>query len=156
MTNLYKTFEQDTQLEQDGIEVRYDDVRFIIARAGGSNEEFKKAFTERVKPFQSQIKRGTMDDDTAAELMADVYADTVVKSWGSIERNEKGEKVKVKGGIWKWIPKVPDRDGNLMPFTKENVMQVLLDLPELFKDLQFMASEASNYRRQAEEDDAKN
>lgn len=154
--SLYDTFDTDKNLELSGVEVRYNDVKFIISRAGGSNKKFKKHFAHKIKPFRSQIENESMDDSVAAEVMAEVYAETVILGWKSIAKDEKGKPMFNADGLPVWVDKMPDRDGNLMEFNTKNCVALLIALPELFRDLQYMASKTANFRKIEEEEDIKN
>lgn len=156
MNSLYKMFETDQGLEQEGIKVRYGDIRFIIARAGGNNVQFRQRFQTLLKPYRRQIDNDTLDENVAQELMAQAYAETVIKGWQSIQKDEDGNELKDEKGDPIWINEIPNRDDVLMPYTVENCKRLLLDLKELFADIQFMASKAANFLSQSEEEDSKN
>ena len=154
-SSIYSTFSTNKNLEHEGIDVRYNDIKFVIARAGGSNQAFKKAFGKKIKPFRSQIENESMDDDVAIEILAEVYAETVIRGWYSIKKDADGNPV-VKKGVPEWVDKMPDREGKLMPYSTENCVALLVELPELFKDLQYMASKTANFRLAEDEKDEKN
>lgn len=133
--NLYKTYKADETTEKDGIDLQYGpDCKIRIARAGGSNARFGKLLGDKLKPYRRQIDNGTMDDAVAAKIMAEVYADCVILSWSGVE----------------------DADGKPLSFTKENVVKLLTDLPELFRDIQEQAGKVSNFKAAEREEDAKN
>lgn len=144
---LYSTFGTDKKVETDGIVVNYGQVRFRIARAGGANQKFKKVFQHKMKPLRRQIENEQLTDDQSERLFAEVYAETVVLSWETNFGTEKDPN---------WKPVWVGEDGVELEFSKENVTEVLIDLPELFADLKTMASQASNYRRAEAEADAGN
>ncbi len=48
-----------------------------------------------------------------------------------------------------------DEEGNELPFTKENVVALLLKLGDLFIDIQAMASKAVGYLKEQAETDTK-
>lgn len=146
--SLYKTFGTNDAAETQGITVDYGDSRFLIARAGGANQQFKKNFAAKIKPYRRQIDNNTIDDSVATRLMAESYAETVILGWQSKIKNEDGEEV--------WVDTLEGPDGQAMPFTKENCTKLLMDLPELFTDLQHMAGQAANFREAELEEDAKN
>jgi len=146
--SLYKTFATDDTAEKQGITVDYGDTRFLIARAGGANSAFKKCFGTKIKPYRRQIDQGTIDDSVANRLMAEAYAEAVVLGWQSKTVDDQGNE--------KWLDTIEGPDGKPMKFTAENCTKVLIDLPELFADLQVMAGQASNFRTEEVEEDAKN
>ena len=133
--NLYKTYKTTDSMEKDGIDLQYGpDCKIRIARAGGSNQRFGKLLGDKLKPYRRQIDNGTMDDAIAAKIMAEVYADCVILGWQGVE----------------------DFEGIAIPFCKENVVKLLTDLPELFRDIQEQAGKVSNFRAAEREEDAKN
>jgi hypothetical protein len=131
---LYEDFATNPDIEKDGVVLEYGNARIRIARAGGNNTRFSKRFEVAMRPYRRQLKSGTMDEDTAARLMREVYADTVILGWEG----------------------VTGRDKAPLAFTRENVLQVLTDLPDLFADIQEMSNKVALFREEIREDDAKN
>jgi len=122
---LYKQFKTDKNLEKDGIILDYGEAgRIRIARAGGNNERFKRYTEAQLKPYTRQISAGTMDEKLATKISADIYAKTIILGW----------------------EEVTGEDGKPLEFTVENVTKVLLDLPDLFSDIQKAASDATLFR----------
>jgi hypothetical protein len=146
--SLYKTFATDEAVEKQGISIDYGDERFLIARAGGSNSAFKKCFAAKIKPYRRQIDQGNIDDSVANRLMAEAYAETVILLWESKAVDE--------AGVETWVDTISGADGKPMKFSKASCTALLLDLPELFADLQVMAGQASNFRQDELEEDVKN
>ena len=145
--SLYKMFKTNVDAEQEGVILDYGDVRFRIARAGGANADFKRIFTHKLKPYRRQISAETMDDGVANRLMAESYAEAVIIGWEGKSVDEDGNET--------WGPTIETPDGELK-FTAENCVKVLLDLPELFTDIQTMAGQAANFREEELEEDVKN
>lgn len=139
-TSLYSMFKTDTSLETEGVELKYgetengDDIVIVIARAGGSNKQYQKALTTKLRPYRRQAETGTLAKEVADDIMLDVFAETVVKSWRNIT----------------------DADGNVLQFNAENVKKVFRDLPDLYADVQSAAMSASVFKAEAAEDAAKN
>ena len=121
--NVYAAFETSKPLESDGIAVDYGDFRFTIARAGGSNRRYLYALERKMRPHRRALAAGVLDEEVATRLLAEAYAEAVILGWDG----------------------VTDRDGNALPFTRENCVRLLLDLPELFADLREQAEAASNF-----------
>lgn len=134
--SFYETFSTDTKLESiDGVDLDYGKSGVIkIHRAGGSNKKFSTVLNAKMAPYRRQLANGSMDEVVATKLMAEIYADAVILGWKC-----------VKGP-----------DGKDMKFTRENVVKLLLDLPELFKDIQEQANTIANFRAVAIEADEKN
>ena len=162
-SSLYSTFAVDTSMENEGIACNYDDVRVFIARAGGSNNAFKKSFQARIKPYRHQFDNDTLSETMSNEIMAHVYAESVILRIDTQKREAPTDefpdgklKVDAKGDrVWA-TGKLYNKEDKLVDADHENVVRLLLDLPELFTDLRFMAGKASHYRREEELSDEKN
>jgi hypothetical protein len=123
----------------------------VIARAGGSNVKFRKVFQAKSKPYRHQIDNDQLSDALSNKLMAEVYAEALIQRVDTLVDGETSDAPKV----WKQGALIL-RDKGLVEASAENVVQLLLDLPDLFRDLQSMANKASNYRRQEEAADSGN
>lgn len=133
MTTLYQTYERDQTKETDGIKFEpVPGVKLWLARAGGSNAEFAEALDEATKPYRSM--KGGLPADREREVLAGVYAKTIVKRWQG----------------------VTDRNGEALDFTEDNARQLLIDLPDLFDDIRQLASARDLYSMQVAEETAGN
>jgi hypothetical protein len=146
--SLYKMYGTDKDVEKDGIILDYGDTRFRIARAGGANQKFKNTFKAKLKPYRKQMEQGVMDDDVALRLMAEAYAEAVILSWGTKQTDDEGNVT--------WSHTIVGEGGEELEFNAENCTKVLLDLPDLFSDIQEAAGQAANFRNTEMEEDAKN
>jgi len=133
MSNLYHLFGTDQDLEQQGFCLEYGSAQFVIARAGGSNNKYQRLLERKLRPYRSAINAGTMDEDLTKRLLAESYAEGIILAWDG----------------------VTDTDGNDLPFTKENVVKLLIDLPDLFTEIIQESQRISNFVRVAAEEDAK-
>lgn len=133
---LYDKLETDRDLETgSGVVLDYGDgVKIRIHRAGGSNQKFTNRQTVLIKPFQRQINNDTLPPEKGRELNIQLYAETVIVGWEG----------------------VTDRDGNPLPFTKENAIRVMTDLPDLFSDLVASANDRALFRKAEQEEAAGN
>lgn len=138
--SLYKTFKTDESIEQAGVILEYGKtadgrpIRIRVARAGGSNLKFAKLLEKKTKPFRRQIQNETLDNALGDELLIQVFAEAVVLGWENVQ----------------------DENGNDLPFTKENCIKVLTDLPDLFADIREQSSKAVLFRADLKEIAAKN
>lgn len=138
--NLYNTFETNKDLEKDGILLDYgfnsknEPVQIRIARAGGSNVRFAKTLEQRMRPYKRAIANDTMDNKVAEKLLMEAYADAVILGWEGVE----------------------DRDGQPLEFTRDNVLKVLQDLPDLFVDIQQQSQKVALFRADLREEEAGN
>jgi hypothetical protein len=126
-------FQTDAAVETAGIDLDYGDFAIRIARAGGGNQKYIKLLGERMKPHRRKIENGTLDNAAAERLLAEVYADSVIVGWTH----------------------VTDADGKPMEFTRAACVKLLLDLPELFRDIQDQAGRVANFRKAEIEADAR-
>lgn len=144
MQSMYDLYETDEHLEKNGVVFDYGSFRVKLARAGGSNKKYGRLLEAKTKPYKRAIQTKTMDEDLANRLLMEVFVETCLLSWES----------QVDEGEWK--SGILLKDGSLQAFNKENAIQVLKKLPDLYQDMSSMALEMGNYRLGELEEDAKN
>lgn len=131
--SIYDLFEENVD-EADGfiLEVQDGDtsVEFKLARAGSQNKKYVTRLQALMKPYKYQIDRGTMKEDVAEAIMAQVIAETIILGW--------------KG--------VTDRDGEEMEYTPELAKQLLLDLPALRNLIMEESQNVANFLREKREE----
>lgn len=131
----YDLFKNNENLEAgQGVTLEYPGFSITIHRAGGSNKKFANILSAKMKPFRHQLDRGIMDDEVSARILRESYAEGVVIGWNNVK----------------------DAEGNDMPFSKENVIKLFTDLPDLFADIRTQAENVSLFREQGEQADEKN
>jgi len=148
--SLYDQFKTDTDTEKSGIyytvygEDGEDLFRILIARAGGANKAFEKAQEQENKKYKRQIATDNLSLAKRTKLMIGIYSRTVILNWE----------------LWiddKWIQGVDvDGDGEVVPFTRENVIKILQENEELYTDVAAEANRLSNFRKAEQEEEAKN
>lgn len=144
---LYKTFEMDTDLEREGISVNFGTVKFQLARAGGRNKAFKDTFSAKAKKHRTQLDQETLSDDVADRIMAESYAEAVILGWWTRLENENGDPILDDNNKEQWVDEIADRNGEMVKYSREQCVQLLLDLPDLFQTLQSYATKSANYRK---------
>lgn len=133
--STYTAFQTDERMEQTGILLDFGDAGKIkIARAGGANTAFNKKMMALAKPHRHAIQTGLLSGEKAEEMMLDAYATTVVLGWDGIT----------------------DKEGNVLPFSVDNVKKVFKDLPDLFSQVRKSADDAALFRADELEADVKN
>lgn len=156
MTGIYELFDRDTEIERQGIEVDYGNARFLIARAGGTNVKFRKVFEAKSKPYRRQIQANMLADEVATRILAETYAEAVILRVDAKPREgdeDYYDDVTEDG----WVPgHIPTRSGELVEDNEKNRVKLLIELEELFLDLQNMASTAANFRREEDDEDEGN
>lgn len=141
MGGLFKQFKTDGNVEKEGLWLEYgtadgsgQPIRILIARAGGANVAFQKAFERHSKPFKRLIQIGQMEDEQSKRMMRNVYADSVIKGWENVE----------------------DENDQPLEFNRENVIHVLTELPDLFVDIVEQANKGALFRQDLLEADSGN
>ena len=148
--SMYRQLETDKSLETKGVEVDYGSFRVTLARAGGANKRYEKLLDAKSKPHRRAMKTETMDNEVAIGVMREVYADSIILHWES--KDAKG----------KWVvgieakPKKVGDPINIVPFNRDNVVQAMVDLPELLIWFKDDAEKLSLYLVQLLEEDVKN
>lgn len=143
MASPYEMFETDETMEQEGIILDYGDFRIRIAHAGGSNKKFSKLLDRRLKPYERQLAAKTMDNDVAAKILREVYAETIVL----------GFEVKAEKGF---VSGVPVKDGNPATYSIKEVVRIFTEIPRLFIDVKQQAEDFALFRSVEQEEAAKN
>lgn len=133
--NIYDKFGTNKKAEQEGITLDYGDGLTIqIARAGGSNIRFEKAAQQKMRKFGLQAKHDLLEPEQMRSIFREVLAETVVLGWTG----------------------VTDKEGNELPFNKENCIKVFTDLPDLFDDVLEQSRKASLFKEVILEEEAGN
>jgi hypothetical protein len=133
MESIYSIFETNKDIERDGFALEYGPSTFILARAGGSNDAYQRCVDRKMRPYRSAINSGTAQESTLRKVMAEAYSEKVVKAWDG----------------------VADRDGVEIPFSQENCLKLLLDLPDLFDELIKESQRIANFVVDSVESDVK-
>jgi hypothetical protein len=132
---LFKQFKMDTDVEKTGIVLEFGEnadgtqSTIRIARAGGANNAYSKRLEAKLKPYRRQIQTETMDRKLLESIVREVFAETCVLGWEHVQ----------------------DADGTDIAYTRENVVKLLTDLPELYAYLQEQANTLALYRAEINE-----
>lgn len=141
--SLYKTFQTDPNLEANGVVIDYGDTRVTVARSGGANKQYMKLLEAKMKPYRRAIQTDMMDRKKLTSLMQEVLIEGSIRKWEELENDA-------------WVEGVRLKDGQIVPFTKEAILQVFKDLPDLYDDLQQQSASLAIFRQEVLEEDAKN
>lgn len=126
MANIYKVFRND-KLENTGIILNYGDFSIKIKRAGGLNKDYLKSLAKHGKENKLAMKNDTIDDEKSRIIFARIYAESIVIGWENVE----------------------DKNGEIA-FNYDNCLKLLIELPDLFDDIQKCASDVSLFRAEEE------
>jgi len=133
--SIYDYFKTSESLERSGIWIDYGPAgSILIARAGGKNQKFNQVLQRENRQNKFKIDNDLMGEEEGRELLARVFAEAVVLDWENVR----------------------DEHGREMGCTRENILKLFRDLPDLFNDLQSQAQKVANFREKELEDAAKN
>ncbi len=141
--SMYDLFKTEPVLETEGVILNYGTFKVTIARAGGMNKRYVKVLEAKVRPFRRALQTETLDSEVGLDILREAYAEAIILKW---ETEQNGKFVI---GI-----ESPDRD--ILPFTKENVVLTLRNLPDLFADIQDQANKTATFRQDEKEKAAGN
>lgn len=146
--NIFKKFGTNKNLEKGGVVLDYSDIgcKIVIARAGGDNQLYAKEVTERLQQYQRKnaTKASNVDPVAARGIMIEIFAKTIIKNWYTQDENGK------------FVEGLPTPEGTVVPFTREGVVNLLKELPDLFDSIQTLASDYRTFQDEIEEDAVKN
>lgn len=144
-TDPYASFRTDKKKEASvGVCLDYGAFRVTIARAGGRNLAFAKAYERKMRPHRRQLATGTLADVVADKLMHELYAESIILDWEHLE-----------GDTWKQGVIDPETR-ELLPPVAGSYARVFQCLPDIFQDIREQASNAANFRAEQLETEAGN
>lgn len=122
--------------EQDGVVQTYGDFWIKIARAGGSNKKYAKTMERKTEKYRRAIELNKLPDEKFLELFIEIYAEAVVLDWGG------------EGMV--------DENGAPIPCTREKVIEVFTQYPDLFSAVSKDAQRLELFQQQDSEADSGN
>lgn len=137
---LARTHKTDPKLEQDGIWIpngETDDGRpiaFRVRRSGGANKAYEKGVRDAFKPHTALINAGIANNDALEKVLVKVFANTVLVGWENVD----------------------DAEGKAIPFSKEAALEMLTELPDLYKQLMSASGQMALFRSESLKADAGN
>ena len=128
-TNLDKIFHTDEVAEKEGFELEVFDgdvvIKIMLARAGGANKKFAARLEARMKPYKRKAEAGQLEESISEDILVRTIAETLILGWVGIS----------------------DEDGEEVPYTTDNAVELLKALPNL-RDLIFEeAQRISNFQQ---------
>ena len=148
-SSVYKLFGTEKALEKTGIWINYGDVKFLVARAGGSNIAYAESLKARIRPVRHQLERDLLSVEDDLRINAEVYADSIIKDV-QVRTSEDGAAEEV------WEHGIPSEDGKVLPYSKAALIELLTGLPDMFRDIQQCSRDSARYLKEHEEADEKN
>lgn len=133
----------DVTKENEGVVITMGEhngkpIEFCIARRGGSNKQYKKAVERNTKPVRRLIETGQLPDEQDKKINATIFAESVLKGWNNVPLSD------VTGN--------PQDANQLAEFTVNNVVALMLRLPEAATSLYQQSAAPDLYALQREED----
>ena len=150
---LYGAYKTDEALEKRGvwyITSSDPNTRILLARAGNSNKPYAKLLEAKTKPFRRMIAHNMMPAEKQREILREVYAETVILGWQTLPEGADPNDDAA------WTTGIEQPGGSLAEPTKDVIIRVLTELPDLFVELQEAANEQAMYRATDMELAAKN
>lgn len=140
---LRDRFKTSDKLETSGISLELGETRLLLARAGGKNQKFNAAMARISKNHKRAIDHDLLSQDKARQLVFETYADHVILNWETLVDGE-------------WREGIEGPDGDLLPFNRENVIETLNEMPDLFTEIKLTAENIQYYRQSLLDDAVKN
>lgn len=147
---MWNVFGMDRKKEIEGFVIEYPGgIRLTLARAGGGNSQFAKAHEIHMRPMRAALgmKEG-LPEATQRKLIANVYVDAVIRKF---ETN-----VSTDPNTEDWQPVICWADGHQTPATREYLIELLLQLPDLMDEIIKDSTNLSNFRKEQLQADAGN
>ena len=129
--NLYAKYGSDRQKEKTGVPFYIDkdsDTYILVGRWCSRNVEHLKAQAE------VSLRMADVDENEREEARTLVFAEHLITGWNNIV----------------------DKDGNDLPFSRENAVALLADLPDLVNELVNFSLDRANYGLDSVETATKN
>lgn len=145
--SLFRDYLTTSDKEVNGVDKIISGVKFVLARAGGSNSEYNVAHMKAIQEFQERVKSNTLTEEENVNLLQTVFADKCVK--GIYVRDEDGN----------WVRGIPQLDGRNVITVEdsiENRLALFKCLPDLFNELYNFATNRINFLAGLEEIEAGN
>lgn len=131
--SLKTAFKTNESCETEGVWNDFGEFRVKLARAGGSNKAYTKSLERRVKPLKRRLD--SLSNEESKSIMRDLLVEHCIKGW----------QTKVEG-VWK---DGIDFDGeSLLSVTRENLLTVLAELPDLEQQLLQCVQDQAAYREE--------
>lgn len=132
MNNIYDLYSTDLEKEVNGAPVKFGEATLYIA---SSNSSTNSKYAECVASFvEKNTKRQLAEKDDKREQLRELYAEAVLVGWENVK----------------------DKDGKDLPYSKQNALKLLTDLPRLFEEIITISSDINYYREEQREAAAKN
>ena len=135
MTTIFDLYGTDKELEKNGVWIEYPGGEmFKVARIGTNESAYGKLLRQKTKHLRRKIETDTLDVDVLSKIMMDVFVQTSLLDWKNVNGS----------------------DGKAIDFNRENALELMRRLPDLFDDLHTQAQALSTFQKEAVDKDSKN
>jgi len=115
--DIKKTYGTDKIKEEKGVwEDLGDGARVLVARIGNPN--YRKVFEQLTKPYQKSIRRGTLSEEKATDLIIKSLAKSVLLSWEGLKE-----------------------DGKALKYSEAEAVRLMTDYPDFRDQVQEIAND---------------
>jgi hypothetical protein len=97
---------------------------FHLARMGGSNKAYQKAFSAEIEQYRAAIDAGVFTDEQAEQCEMNAFCKAVLKGWENCQMDP-GENVE---------------------FSVDNALTIFAELPDLYTELKAKAKNFNSYK----------
>lgn len=145
--SLSKSFATDKVKVVSGIRVPVgvnedgSEVAFYVSRMSRQNPAYTRELERQTKPYSAQIRTKSLSETVAQEVGLKVFVASVLRGWENVLLSD------VTGD---------EADKGFSEYTQDNAEKLFRRLPELLDHLTEQASDASLFRAEELEQDAKN
>ncbi len=131
--SLRSQYQSEHKAEADGVWNDFGEFRVRLARAGGTNSAYKLALERRVKPLQRRLN--SLTNDESETIMRELLVDHCIKGWQTRVDDT-------------WQDGIEFEAGQLLDVTRDNLLTVLKQLPDLERELQQCSQDQAAYRQE--------
>ncbi len=131
--SLKSQYQSEQKAEADGVWNDFGAFRVRLARAGGTNSAYKLALERRVKPLQRRLN--SLTNDESETIMRELLVDHCIKGWQTRVDDT-------------WQDGIEFEAGQLLDVTRDNLLTVLKQLPDLERELQQCSQDQAAYRQE--------
>ncbi len=145
--SLSSHFKTDPLLERKGVGIdlpENDDgttPQIILARAGRNNPDYQKVAERIMRPHRRAQQVNALAQAKSDELTMEIFCEAGILSWSNIPLSE------VTGN--------PD-DKGYAPYTKENAIKLMTELPDLYASLIELSTSRDTFIAAVKAEEAKN
>jgi len=130
--DIKKAYGTDKKKEENGVwEDLGDGAKVLVARIGNPN--YRKVFEQITKPYTKAIRRGTLSEEKATDLIIKSLAKTVLLNWEGLKE-----------------------DNKLLKYSETEAIRLLTEYPDFRDQIQEIANDLETYKLVQDEETEKN